>query len=147
MTIIKLPTNETWTSQDHYDPANVWRKRIMSLANLATLEPDWDGEDAIPPEAAAIKNAVRLMYHFRSVGTPPPSRIAATLDGGVLIEWQEQNRYIEFEVTDSNSVEWVIIEDNGQPVHGEIDVPVMGEAHMGVPDSTISCEEQYLQYG
>jgi len=136
-------TNDTWSSDDHYDPARAWRKHYRTLEKLAALEPDWDGDDAIPPDFDTIQNAFNIMSGCQSNSFPSPSRVVATTDGSVLIEWQEPSRLLEFEITPSGVLEWMRVEGDASPIHGEQRIPNFGES--ASDDATIS-SDQHLQY-
>lgn len=144
MTNIKLVVNETWTSEDHYDPGRVWKKSFALLDKLSALKPDWDGEGASPPDMATICNAINVMGALHVTGFNPPSRISATLDGAILVEWQNHDRYFEIEITASDTFEWVKVEGDQAPVHGEECLPPMGGRYSASPDSTISGEQHLL---
>src|SRR5207249_9164457 len=75
-----------------------WDEILTRVANLQKLGPDWDGMGAKTPSCGLVESAVALLHVLRQSGFRPPSRVGAGPDGEVLLEWQDQNTYLEAEV-------------------------------------------------
>jgi hypothetical protein len=99
-----------------HSPAEVaqWKEWITKVADLRSLGPDWDGMGAKAPLGALVDSAVELAQFLRQSGFPPPSRIGAGPDGEILLEWQDQNTYLEAEVCKPGRAEWMLV-IQGQP--------------------------------
>ncbi len=77
---------------------------------LATLEADWDGEDAKPVDCRAIETSQQLMSKIADGTLPSGYRwlrptVAPMTDGGVSLTWRF-----------SRAVLWLIIEPGGNNV-------------------------------
>ena len=107
-----------WSAQD-FVFENEWRARFDDLVWIGTLQPNWDGEGAEGTSSVllwSVENLLRRMYKQQEA---PPSRIVATPDGTVLIEWQDQHAYRECEVVDPGKVEWFLQGPNGVSITWE----------------------------
>jgi len=59
------------------------------LAPLTALEENWDGYGALAPSAGALKAAEDVLVEWgRSV---PPPQVMASVEGGVLLEWESRD--------------------------------------------------------
>jgi len=67
---------------------------LDTLYKLADLKPNWGGEGEAPITDSAISNAMRLLYQLdqRGIGRP---HIYPMRDGGVQLEWQYADSYLE----------------------------------------------------
>lgn len=77
------------------------------FAHLRTLGPDWDGMDAAQPRPETIDRAERLVRHTRR-SRGKPSRITATPNGTIVVEWQKDGSYLEAELAGYGPVEWML---------------------------------------
>jgi hypothetical protein len=59
-----------------------------AVSELNQLHEDWDGDGALPIEAAAIRHARLLLADLRGEGFIPAPAVAPTLDGGVMLAWK-----------------------------------------------------------
>lgn len=98
-----------------------WFNRRMELEALYNLEFDWDGEGADPLSKGLIDSAIQYFKNLHSKKQmPPPSRIIATQDGEIIIEWQFDGMYIEATISQPYLAEWMIVHPDGQVKHFDI---------------------------
>lgn len=85
------------------------------LAELASLEPDWDSYGADPPTALAVTTARSLIEDVArraSAATgvdPAPYFIAPISTGGVQLEWTSPANEIEVEVGPDAALSYLLI--------------------------------------
>jgi hypothetical protein len=89
------------------------------LAELASLEPDWDSYRADPPTAPAVVTARRLIEALaRHASTAAgvdstPYFIAPIPTGGVQLEWTSPANEIEVEVGPDAALSYLLISRDG----------------------------------
>jgi hypothetical protein len=95
-----------------------WDNAIAKLHSMFSLGNDWDGMGAKAPPAPLINGAIELAEQLsaRRIGVAP-TRVAATPCGTVVLEWQQPNLYMEVEITEPNSSDWMFIPDGEAPIH------------------------------
>ena len=64
-----------------------WDGDIANLRGFHTLEPDWDGQRAIPPQPALIDSAIELACWLRDQQAPAPQFAIAGVNGTICFEW------------------------------------------------------------
>ena len=92
-----------------------WRATQDRIRAIAALEPDWDGMGADAPSSAIFDGLIRYIQSLRERATPPPSRIAPTPLGTIILEWQSPGLYIEAEIVSSDRLE-VMEAPEGRPI-------------------------------
>lgn len=98
-----------------------WFNRRMELEAFYNLEYDWDGEEAAPLSKGLIDSALQYFKNLQSQKqTPPPSRIVATQDGEIIIEWQYDGMYIEATISQPYIAEWMVVHPDGQAKHFDV---------------------------
>lgn len=102
-----------WSSQETAREVE-WHTRLRDLDDVALLKADWDGDGAEVPSRALLKSARALLMHLRTQNELPPTRIVPTLDGTILIEWQDQQEYRECEVSSPSLIEWFVQYPGGE---------------------------------
>ncbi|HEY4696663.1 MAG TPA: hypothetical protein VIH29_01470 [Gallionella sp.] len=91
-----------------------WLNRMAELGqeleDIRTLPDNWDGEGAEAPKAELVDSAIDLLSSLQSQRTlPPPTRIAASPAGNIILEWQlEHSVYLEAEIVEPFRVEWML---------------------------------------
>ncbi len=96
------------------DAESGWSNRmtglIQELEDIQSLQDNWDGEGAEAPKAELVDSAIDLLGFLQSQQTlPPPTRMAASPAGNIILEWQfEQNVYLEAEIVEPFHVEWML---------------------------------------
>lgn len=92
-----------------------WASTERSLLDLYKLDDNWDGEGADAPKFEIIKTAYQLLISMQNQDQPVPTQISATLTGGIVVYWRNDDVYIEAEINEPNLVEWMQTEPNVQP--------------------------------
>jgi hypothetical protein len=77
-----------------------WVATLEKLESFRQLGDDWDGQGACAPTDDIVDSAIALLNAYRErKELLPPSAIAPSPDGSVLIVWQEPDgTYCEIEV-------------------------------------------------
>lgn len=63
---------------------------LVRLIELSSLEPAWDGDDALPPSPAALRNA--MLFLIEQLPDGPAPAVGPTLDGSIEMEWELPGR-------------------------------------------------------
>ena len=85
-----------------------------NIEQIAALEPNWDGAGATPPSRLVINRAMAMLERC-----DPPTRIAASNSGSILIEWLKMGAYTEVEITDGPVAEWLKVYFSKRTKHWE----------------------------
>jgi len=89
-------------------PQQDWEDRFSNLDALYELEDNWDGEGAEALRGELIDSASDyLMILHKKDESFPPTRIAPSQDGEIIIEWQEGDLYMEVAITEPYHAEWM----------------------------------------
>lgn len=100
------------------DRRKPWNTAIAKLHAMLSLQDDWDGMGADAPTKPIVKSAIELVTQLSaSPDIAAPSRVAATPRGTVVLEWQQTHIYIEAEIVDPNTSEWMVVKDAELPTH------------------------------
>ena len=76
-----------------------WAEQEGRLAELRQLQDGWDGEDGRAPSRELLESVIQLLRECQETGrAPAPSRILATADGTIFIEWQIPPLFASLEV-------------------------------------------------
>jgi hypothetical protein len=78
---------------------DAWQQIFADLRGMFSLRDDWDGLDGRAPSAALVASALDIAQIYRASGAKPPSRVAATVNGTIIFEWQADRAYTEVEIT------------------------------------------------
>ena len=97
-------TSEPRLTIDRYDQ---WRQAFAWIESLRLLRQNWDGDGASPPSSLCVATALRTLNMSRIANDFPPSRIVPGLDGAIIIEWHRPNYYLEAEISEPGTVEWM----------------------------------------
>lgn len=106
-----------------------WAECIADLRRLRSLPEDWDGEGATPPRPEVVDSVEELLLELRSDNfrnkqtqtTPPPSRIVASHNGSVVVEWQlEGGVYYEVECAEPYRAESMTVILDQEAIHKEM---------------------------
>ena|SRR3989338_4956505 len=109
------------TSSDFNHTESAWNDKFNDLNNLFELEDNWDGEGAIAPDPGIISAANALLSKIKFENRIiPPTRITASLDGTVFIDWENVDSREQLEFLSPDEAEWSFIGDNILPQHGAI---------------------------
>jgi hypothetical protein len=111
---------------------------FQRLAELSTLEANWDSYGADPPTSQAIARANQLLSSIAGSLTAPgggdarPWFIAPVADGGVQLEWRGRHGAVEVEVGPSGRIGY-LLEDGPEPHRrSEEDDDISLEAALGL---------------
>lgn len=92
-----------------------WNRILDDLLRLRSLEDDWDGQGASPPDAANVDSALAWVREMsRYPQALPPSQVVPGVNGEVLLVWQGESLYLEAEISRPEEVEWLLATP-GQP--------------------------------
>ena len=101
--------------------ARAWTKAHDDLFAIQALPDNWDYEGAKAPDGRLVESTFHLLLRLRSQRQAPPSRIAPSTDGTILVEWQARNHYFEFEVVSPYRAEAMFQEGDRPAQHWEQD--------------------------
>lgn len=104
------------------EPNVKWQLAFSQLIQLSYLEHDWDGDGARKPDPETIKGVVMWLRNLQNDNQPPPTRIVADPDAAIIIEWQDINDYLEYEFSGPYHAEWMRVQGNNPPEHGELNL-------------------------
>lgn len=96
------------------DTESGWSNRmeglIQELEHIRLFQDNWDGEGAEAPKTELVDSAIDLLGSLQSQRTlPPPTRMAASPAGDIILEWQlEHSVYLEAEIVEPFHVEWML---------------------------------------
>lgn len=88
-------------------PDDGWRDAIGAINRCALLGVDWDGHGADAPNPKILDSAHELLVFLYMQNWSPPCRVVPTQEGGLLVEWQTADRYLEAEFVGNGRVEWM----------------------------------------
>lgn len=81
---------------------SLWRSAFARLAELRSLNDDWDGAGAAAPGPEVVDNAIEAARHLSSQW-PPPTRIVPDINGAVCFEWEGDGGAIEVEISEEGA--------------------------------------------
>lgn len=87
------------------------------LAAHGALQDNWDGEGAVAPASTAIRVAEQFVAGLPADATPS---ISASVEGGVLLEWESQTVGLILEIGNTGSVEAFVSRATGSEVEGSL---------------------------
>ncbi|GEM_PF-6940527 len=91
------------------------RTALRRLAEMATLEHDWDSYGADPPSAVAVTTASSFLLHVvEQLGELAGERVkpfaVAPFDGGVQLEWRGSQAEVEIDVDSAGELSYVYVD-------------------------------------
>lgn len=88
-------------------PRNDWDSIIDELLRMRALKDDWDGEGSIAPQKALVDVATSFAHWRKQENELAPSRVVATVNGTISMEWYVDGFFVEFEFVepDTDSIE------------------------------------------
>ncbi len=87
------------------------------LAAHGALQDNWDGEGAAAPAPTAIRVAEHFVAELPAGATPS---ISASVEGGILLEWESQAVDLMLEIGNNGSVEAFVSWSSGSEVEGSL---------------------------
>ena len=101
--------------QREVQDAGPWEPAVAKMVEFQHLGDNWDGLGAPAPSRELLVSAIGLAYTLKDKGIDPPSRVVASLEGSVTLEWHDPSgTYIEVEIVRPFYAEVMMIE-RGQP--------------------------------
>lgn len=102
------------------DAGRVWRQRELDVLSFKELQDDWDGEGA-PVFSDELVHSVVLYLSVlqEKLKGWPPTRVIASQDGEIVIEWQSNGLYIEVSISEPYHANW-IVDRNDEITHYEV---------------------------
>ena len=110
---------------------DAWNRCIEDLLKMPGLPDGWDGSDAVAPRADIVDSAIALINLLQDDPEAlPPSRVVASPNGTIILEWQMGPDYMEAEVI--------------EPYHAEclLHRPGKPEAYWEIPWSPLTSQEE-----
>lgn len=101
------------------DPVPSLLPSLHRIAEIASLKPNWDGEDADPPTSAAVAAACLLIEavaeHRERLGRHlvPPLTSSPIADGGLQIEWRGPRSRIDVQANPDGSYGYLVKSGQG----------------------------------
>lgn len=91
------------------------RPSLRRLAEMATLERDWDSYGADPPSAVAVTTATGFILHVvEQLGELAGERVkpfaVAPFDGGVQLEWRGSQAEVEIDVDSAGELSYLYVD-------------------------------------
>lgn len=83
-----------------------WHRVIEELRRLRLLKDDWDGDGAAAPAVPVVETAIQEAIRLRNLYHSPPDRIAAGVNGSVVMEWIRGDRILEVEVVAPSEIDY-----------------------------------------
>jgi hypothetical protein len=114
-----LPADALATSME-----DAWEKIEGTLRGMRRLKDGWDGAGAEAPRREVVDSAISFLRELRERGTPRPSRVVASPNGAVVIEWQMDGTYREAEIAEPERVEWMLSQMHRPTRHWQESWPV-----------------------
>lgn len=87
------------------------------LAAHGALEDNWDGRGAVAPSLASIRIAQRFVADLPTSAVPS---ISASVEGGVLLEWESQVVDLMLDIANSGLVEALVCWPTGEELEGPL---------------------------
>lgn len=87
------------------------------LAAHGALSDNWDGDGAIAPGVMAIRVAQSFVTELPTGATPS---VSASVEGGVLLEWESQTVDLVLEIANSGAVDALVSWHSGSEVEGPL---------------------------
>lgn len=114
-----LPESGLLTSQDKGSQTTVaqWEVILQHLHKMLTLRDNWDGEDAKAPARGKILSVIDLLNQIEHSNMHAPSRVVVGPEGEIVVEWQQDDNYIELEVSKPYVGEWMFENSGMAPKH------------------------------
>lgn len=115
----------------------MWEKLETEIYNVMVSGKQVD-ESYDPIDIDALNSSLMLINNLRNVEEgarklPPPSRLVFSPAGGVALEWQILDVYMEAEINEPNVVEWMIEVPGKSPQHFSNTI-LLPESWKGVSD-------------
>jgi hypothetical protein len=96
-------------STSDIDTIKKWIERERDLARIREFRDNWDGLDADAPDKTVMLTADFFLRVLKDrEPASPPMRVVLSADGSVAFEWAYGDKFVQAEIGDSVTVEWMI---------------------------------------
>lgn len=126
--------------QDDLAPQVQWRRCLEDLRNLKALRDDWDGLGALAPDPQLIDSAFVVLRPLQKDGADVPE-VSATPTGGVFLEWQGDDIYLEAEIEQPHIVSWMRQRPACKTEHWQEELPA-GRADSSSANANLRFQDQ-----
>ena len=109
--------SHAWSSPYSTKVDDDWYRVFRALNDLLSLPENWDGYGAERPSVDYLEIAQQLLTQLNKRGEPAPARVVPLPTGGVLLDWQSSNQYLEAEISDLHVIEWMRRDTDGTYMH------------------------------
>ncbi len=107
-------------SEVHQSEAGSWlRDASGKIAELAELPENWDSYGSRPIQRKACQRAVSLLKYLSESEMPAP-QIFPVPGGGIQFEWRNERRELELEFPPDGSIEYLIVDEEGEMREGVV---------------------------
>ena len=126
------------------DPQQRWQDVFHDLSKLRNLKEDWDGDGAQVPDPEILVSTWHLLVAKWQASIRAPDRVMPTIDGSIIVEWQENDGLIEYEIDEPGSAEVMFTTGNAAPRFEEVRWPEIGPWNFikGVGQLVLNAAEQ-----
>lgn len=108
-------------SSNAMDAELQWRRLERDLSLLARLPDNWDMGGATSPSPEVLASVAALLEMLRTdTAHMPPSRVVASPNGSIVLEWQTPFGYSEIEIAEPYHGDCMYTDDAGEMEHGEV---------------------------
>jgi hypothetical protein len=90
---------------------------VRDLRRIVSYQDDWDGNGAVAPSPEVLRTVRQFMDRWSREDRLPPGRIVASPAGSVVLEWREGGRYLEAEIDEPGTIEWMLEAPDGSFSH------------------------------
>ncbi|MGI8640406.1 MAG: hypothetical protein ACR2MG_10745 [Pyrinomonadaceae bacterium] len=105
-----------WSSVSSFFEERWWWKK---LEELSSLKEDWDSYGSRPIQPEARELAAKLLSDLVKTDMPEP-QIFPVSGGGIQLEWENLKCELEIEVLPDESIEYLIVDEEGKMYEGKI---------------------------
>jgi len=120
-----------------------WTSKIHRTNELRFLSDDWDGEGALAPRPEIIAVAVGLLRGLMEQNWRPPSQVAPSPTGGVIVGWRHGSDYFEAEIDGPDIVEWMSLREGEPARHWHQELVASVQATIGTPSGRAAWQETF----
>ena len=95
-----------------------WCEMLSDLVGMRNLQNDWDGLGAVAPSPDLLESSIEWARHLQWRGQSAPSSVFAGPNGTILFNWQDENGYLDAELTEPHHIQWMQIIPGRAAQHG-----------------------------
>lgn len=117
-----MPQNSStqWSSVSSVFEENLWsRSARKKLEELSKLPENWNSYGSPAIDQKVIEVTANLLSDLAKLQMPEPE-IFPVSGGGIQLEWENSNCGLELEILPNKSIEYLIIDNEGKMLEGQI---------------------------